>query len=104
MADIIRREKHLPAASDLVSEEEFLRLTGLTADSLQELVQLDWLSLTRTSTALLFSEGDVWRTKQLARLCADFELSMLGGSIVVDLLERIDDLEREVAGLRRRLR
>ncbi len=103
MADIIRREKLLPAASDLVSEEEFLRLTGLAAASLQELVQLDWLSLTRTQTALLFSEGDVYRTRKLARLCDDFDLSMLGGSIVVDLLERIDDLESEVARLRRRL-
>ncbi|MDO5536427.1 MAG: chaperone modulator CbpM [Desulfovibrionaceae bacterium] len=100
MSDIICREKHLPAASELLSRSEFLELTGLAESLLQELEQLDWLSLVRTRESVLFSGRDVYRTRKLARLCEDFELPALGGSIVVDLLERIDELEREVARLR----
>lgn len=100
MSDIIRREKHLPAPSDMLSEEAFLELTGLAEARLHELAQLDWLSLVRTPKATLYSEHDVYRTRKLERLCEDFELPVLGGSIIVDLLERIDELEREVAELR----
>jgi chaperone modulatory protein CbpM len=49
--------------------------------------------------ATLFSEGDVYRVRKLERICADFELPVVGGTIIVDLLERIDQLEREVQSL-----
>ena len=32
-------------------------------------------------------------------ICCDFELPVVGGTIIVDLLERIDALERQVRAL-----
>jgi len=37
--------------------------------------------------------------RKLERICCDFELPVLGGTIIVDLLERIDSLERRVQRL-----
>ena len=37
--------------------------------------------------------------RKLERICCDFELPVLGGTIIVDLLERIDSLERKVRRL-----
>ena len=38
--------------------------------------------------------------RKLERICCDFELPVLGGTIIVDLLERIDALERAVRSLK----
>ncbi|MBU3831209.1 MAG: chaperone modulator CbpM [Candidatus Desulfovibrio faecigallinarum] len=103
MADIRPRQQDLPATSHLLSEDEFLSLTGLARESLDELVQLEWLSCVKTREAVLFQMSDILRVRKLDRLCGDFELSTLGGTIVVDLLERIAELEDEVRHLRSRL-
>ncbi len=100
MAEIQVWQQELPAVSKLLSEEEFLRLTGLAGEHLQELVQLDWLDCVRTSERILFRSQDVLRVRKLERLCSDFELSTLGGTIVVDLLARIEELEDELRHLR----
>ena len=34
--------------------------------------------------------------RKLERICCDFELPVVGGTIIVDLLERIDALEHKV--------
>ena len=103
MADIRPRQQDLPATSHLLSEDEFLSLTGLARESLDELVQLEWLSCVKTREAVLFQMSDILRVRKLDRLCGDFELSTMGGTIVVDLLERIAELEDEVRHLRSRL-
>ena len=54
MADIRPRQQDLPATSHLLSEDEFLSLTGLARESLDELVQLEWLSCVKTREAVLF--------------------------------------------------
>ena len=87
-----------PALS-LITEKDFLELTGLARDRLDDLLQLEWLDRTETDASTLFSEGDVYRVRKLERICADFELPVVGGTIIVDLLERIDQLEREVQSL-----
>ena len=43
---------------------------------------------------------DIYRARKLERICCDFELPVLGGVIIVDLLERVDQLERRVRDLR----
>lgn len=100
MAEIRVRQQDLPAISRLLSEDEFLSLTGLARQELQELVQLDWLDCVKTSESVLFRTHDILRVRKLDRLCSDFELSTLGGTIVVDLLERIEELEDELRHLR----
>ena len=42
---------------------------------------------------------DVFRVRKYRRLCSDFELSPVAGIIIVDLLERIAQLEERLARL-----
>ena len=71
-----------------------------TPDRLSELMDIGWLKPTRTAeAALLFRQDDVYRIRKLERLCSDFELHTLGGSIVMDLLDRIATLELRIREL-----
>ena len=85
MSNISRHQNSLPVLSSLVGEEEFLRLTGLDH--------------TDPENATLFSGRDVYRVRKLERICCDFGLPVVGGTIIVDLLERIEELEQQVRSL-----
>ena len=90
----------LPVRSVCIALDEFIQITDTTQERVAELVEMGWLNPTRTAdAALLFEHSDAYRLRKLERLCADFELHTLGGSIVVDLLERVDVLERRVREL-----
>jgi len=87
----------VPTPSERISTREFLELTGLTEETLMELVRLDWIVPARTAQEeLLFVDMDVLRVRKYRRLCADFELSPVAGIIIVDLLERIAQLEERL--------
>lgn len=91
-----------PAASSLVAWAEFVELTGTPEDRLHELMELGWLQAARkTEQSLMFRQVDVYRTRKLDRLCNDFELPSLAGAMIVDLLERIEDLENRLRELER---
>lgn len=94
------KKSSLPAPSTVMAWEEFLQVTGIAPDRLQELLGLGWLE-TRTSASqqYFFRDVDIYRVRKLERICCDFELPVLGGTIIVDLLERIDALERTVRRL-----
>lgn len=90
----------LPIRSEFIAWAEFLQISGVHPSRLGELIELGWLEPRRTAgEGYLFRRVDVYRTRKLERICDDFELSCLGGTIVVDLLERIDRLERRVREL-----
>ena len=91
MSNISRHQNSLPVLSSLLGEEEFLRLTGLEPERLADLLQLDWLDHTDTE--------NVYRVRKLERICCDFGLPVVGGTIIVDLLERIEELEQQVRSL-----
>ena len=98
---IVKIHAHtVPATSERIGTREFLDLTGLTEDALMELVRLDWLAPARTAQQeFLFVSMDVPRVRKYRRLCADFELSPVAGIIIVDLLERIAQLEERLSAL-----
>ena len=80
--------------------EEFVEITGVAPERLQELVALGWIeSRTSATQVLMFRDADIYRVRKLERICCDFELPVVGGAIIVDLLERIDVLERTVRSL-----
>ncbi|GAB6060018.1 chaperone modulator CbpM [Desulfonatronum parangueonense] len=97
----------LPVRSELVVWREFVELTGIHPTRLGELVELGWICPDmpdkQDGECYLFHPRDVYRVSKLERLCRDFELPALAGTIIVDLLERIDDLDRQVRDLRRLL-
>ncbi len=92
--------RDLPTRSRFIALEEFIQITDSTQERVAELVEMGWLSPTRTAdAALIFRQADAYRLRKLERLCSDFELHTIGGSIIVDLLERIDTLERRLRKL-----
>ena len=91
--ELLQNTKDVPSRSTLIVWGEFL-------DRLSELMDIGWLKPTRTvEAALLFRQDDVYRIRKLERLCSDFELHTLGGSIVMDLLDRIATLELRIREL-----
>jgi chaperone modulatory protein CbpM len=90
-------DQALPAHSERIGTRQFLELTGLSEDTLAELVRMDWIVPARTAQQeCLFVHVDVLRVRKYRRLCADFELSPVAGTIIVDLLERIEQLEERL--------
>ena len=95
------KQSSLPTISMNMVREEFERATGISPERLEELLGLGWLQTRQSATAEhLFRHADIYRVRKLERICCDFELPVLGGAIIVDLLERIDALERSVRRLR----
>ena len=82
--ELLQNTKDVPSRSTLIVWGEFLELTGTTPDRLSELMDIGWLKPTRTAESAL---------------CSDFELHTLGGSIVMDLLDRIATLELRIREL-----
>lgn len=90
-------DQALPANSERIGTRHFLELTGLTEDTLVELMRMDWIVPARTAQQeCLFVHVDVLRVRKYLRLCEDFELSLVAGTIIVDLLERIEQLEERL--------
>jgi chaperone modulatory protein CbpM len=97
------KQAHLPGRSQYLVRTEFMELTGIHPTRIGELIEMGWIETHRAGgsgeTEFLFREVDIYRVRKLERICADFELSVLGGVIVVDLLDRIDALEKKVREL-----
>lgn len=91
----------LPVTSTVMVWEEFVQVTGIAPERLQELLALGWIEV-RSNAAQrhLFRDADIYRVRKLERICCDFELPVLGGTIIVDLLERIDALEQTVRSMK----
>lgn len=98
--NITNKAPTLPSPSHVMAVEQFMEITGISPEHLQELIALGWLE-TRTSAseAQMFRDTDVYRVRKLERICYDFEIPVIGGTIIVDLLERVDRLERLVQNL-----
>lgn len=90
----------LPTPSHVMAVEQFMEITGISPEHLQELVALGWLEArTSAADAQMFRDADVYRVRKLERICYDFEIPVIGGTIIVDLLDRVDRLERLVRDL-----
>lgn len=89
------KSPNLPSPSEVMAWDQFIELTGITPEHLQEIISLGWIEARTSGTETqLFRDADIYRVRKLERICCDFELPVIGGTIIVDLLERIDRLER----------
>lgn len=87
--------------SNLIHWSQFVQRTGVCPYRLSELVEMGWVDAVRLSSDNYhFPEREVFRVQKLMRICRDFELPTIGGAIIVDLLERIEAMEKEIAQLR----
>ena len=95
-----RNSSSLSTPSKVLAWEEFVEVTGVKPEHLQELLALGWIETSISTTEVqMFQDADIYRVRKLERICGDFELPVVGGTIIVDLLERIDRLERIVREL-----
>lgn len=92
---------NLPSPSELLTLGQILELSGADEARVVELIDLGWLSPRQEGGERLFVATDVYRLRKLTRLSVDFELPSFPASIIVDLLERIEVLERQVEALKR---
>lgn len=102
--DIKKKDAAVPARSEYIAWTEFIEISGVHPTRLGELIELAWIEPKIISeNEYLFRVKDVYRIRKLERLCHDFELSCVGGTLVVDLLTRIQYLENKIAELERLL-
>jgi chaperone modulatory protein CbpM len=95
---------NLPERSDLVAWAQMVEYTEITPDACAELMELGWIAPARTrADEYLFTLRDVYRVQKLMRICRDLEVTFGGGTIIIDLLERIETLEGELEKARRLL-
>lgn len=93
----MNKNPNLPMQSEAMAWDEFVELTGITPAHLAELVDIGWLE--SETGQRIFHDEDILRVRKLERICGTFELPVIGGTIIVDLLERVDRLERLVRAL-----
>lgn len=94
------QEQVLPEPSARLSWSEFIEQTRIHPSRLGELIDLGWIEPVVTGEELyLFFQRDVYRTRKLERICLDLGVSAVGGTIIVDLLGRIERLEMKIKEL-----
>lgn len=97
---MVKKDSTLPIRSTYIARAEFIEMTGVHPQRLVELMEMGWLTIARAGEdGYLFRGKDVYRVRKFERICCDFELPALGGTIIVDLLERIVELENKVKKL-----
>jgi hypothetical protein len=91
-----------PAASRYLSLESLAAAADLHADFVEQLVGYGLMEPARTLDGVhWFEESAVRRLCVIQRLRADLGIGIHSLGVVLDLLERIESLQREVAALRR---
>ena len=97
------KQEYLPRRSQYFAWAEFIELTGTHPSRIGELIEIGWIETYSAGgggdARHVFREMDIYRVRKLERICADFELPVHGGVIIVDLLDRIDALEKQVREL-----
>lgn len=97
---LMNKESEPPVRSQLMAWTEFVELSGYGSETLVELLEMGWLAPAQSANqADLYSHTDVYRVRKLRRICSDLEVSILGGTIIVDLLTKVGELERKVQEL-----
>lgn len=94
----------LPIRSEFIAWTRLVELTCVEPATVAELMEMGWLNPVHTNAdEYLFRSRDVYRIQKLLRLCRDLEISFPAGSIIVDLLDRVERMEQEISELRRLL-
>ena len=86
-----------PRAQSRLSTSELAVAAGISESRLARLVRL---GLVETEATGWFTAGTAARLRRMLRLHRDLGITLVGAAIVVDLLDRIDRLERELAPTR----
>ncbi len=97
------RYESRPASKNLLSMEELATLARLHPEMLDRLVKWGLVDPEESEPELLFQETVVPRIWRIMRLRRDLGINWAGIGVVLDLLDKIDELEREIAWLRKQI-
>ena len=97
------RYESRPASANLVTTEELASLARLHPEMLERLVEWGLVEPEQSKPELLFRETVVPRIWRIMRLRRDLGINWAGIGVVLDLLDRIDEMEREIGWLRKQL-
>jgi chaperone modulatory protein CbpM len=87
-------------ARETVTLAELSRVCGMTEAELRELMEYGALvPIDRQQPELVFSSERVGGLRRAARLRRDFELDLFAVALLLDYLDRIDALERQIKSL-----
>jgi chaperone modulatory protein CbpM len=91
-------------ARETVTVTELSRVSGLTPSELEELVEYGALApVQRTQTTIVFSAACVAPLRHAVRLRKDFDLDLFMVGMLLDYLQRIEDLEAQLRSLKAQL-
>ena len=101
---IVRYRYHTQVPSqEMLTLDELSRLVDLHPHMVLRLVDLGLVDPEVGEPEWLFQDTAVPRIWKIRRLHRDLGINWAGIGVVLDLLERIDHLEREIAWLQRQL-
>ena len=92
-----------PASEELLSVGDLARLARLHPEMVDRLIDWGLIDPVEREPQLLFPETAVPRIWRIMRLRRDLGINWAGIGVVLDLLDKIDRLEREVTRLRRQV-
>lgn len=90
-----------PVAGELVSVKELARLSRVHPEMVAQLVDWGLVEPEIREPELLFSEAVVPRIWRILRLRRDLGINLAGIGVVLELLDKIESMEREIARLRK---
>lgn len=97
-----RMEAQPPSSSKRLVIAQVVEITGLQETAVLELISMEWIQPGTTGDGhYLFETRDLYRMGKLARLCKDLEITTIGGSIIVDLLDRVEKLESQIKEMKK---
>lgn len=89
-----------PAVSEYFVWSQAVELTGVEPRRLAELIHMGWIEpVVTVQRQYLFTRTDLARLARFERVRREFEASSLAGSLIIDLVERIDRLEKRLKRL-----
>ena len=101
---VVRYRYHTQVPSpEILTLNEVSRLVDLHPEMVLRLVDLGLVDPEVGEPEWLFQERAVPRIWKIRRLHRDLGINWAGIGVVLDLLDRIDDLEREIAWMRQQL-
>ncbi|NDV23616.1 chaperone modulator CbpM [Desulfovibrio sp. JC022] len=97
-----RTEAQPPSSSKRLVITQVMEMTGLKETVVLELISMEWVRPGTTGDGhYLFETSDLYRMTKLSRLCKDLDVTPTGGSIIVDLLDRVEKLESQLEEMKK---
>ncbi len=97
-----RKAAQPPSSSKRLVITQVVEMTGLDEAAVLELISMEWITPGTTGDGhYLFETRDLYRMGKLARLRKDLEITTTGGSIIVDLLDRVEKLETQLEEMKK---